>query len=179
MTKAGTGGNIDKRYLEKMRGTEQAMEWVAKEFKELTTTELYEILKARAEIFIMEQNINYQDMDDMDYKSLHCFYKEGAKVVAYLRAFYKDDGRKAVQAGRVLTLAHGNGIGRRLMEEGLREIQERMPCEKICVDAQKYAEGFYGKFGFQTVSGEYVESGVVHVDMELDVACTAGKDFEA
>lgn len=146
------------------------MELVVKEFKELTTTELYEILKARAEIFIMEQNINYQDMDDVDYRSLHCFYKEDDKVIAYLRAFYKDDSRKIVQAGRVLTLAHGNGLGRKLMEGSLKEIQKRMPCEKICVDAQKYAEGFYQKFGFKTVSGEYIEAGVVHVDMELDVA---------
>lgn len=51
------------------------MKLTVKKFQELTTTELYEILKARAEIFIMEQDINYQDMDDIDYKSLHCFYR--------------------------------------------------------------------------------------------------------
>lgn len=67
------------------------MQLVTKTFKELTTTELYEILKSRAEIFIMEQNINYQDMDDIDYESLHCFYTENNKVIAYLRAFYKDN----------------------------------------------------------------------------------------
>ncbi len=145
------------------------MELIVKEFKELTTTELYEILKARAEIFIMEQNINYQDMDDIDYRSIHCFYQEGDKVVAYLRAFYKAEDKKVVQAGRVLTLAHGNGLGRRLMEESLPEIEKRMPCEKIRVDAQKYAEGFYQRFGFKTVSDEYVEEGIVHVDMEMEV----------
>lgn len=73
-----------------------------------------------------------------------------------------------VQAGRVLTLAHGNGLGRRLMEESLPEIKKRMPCEKMRVDAQKYAEGFYQRFGFKTVSDEYVEEGVVHVDMEME-----------
>lgn len=146
------------------------MELIVKKFGELTTTELYEILKARAEIFIMEQGIKYQDMDDVDYRSLHCFYKEGDKVIAYLRAFYQEGSTDIIRAGRVLTLAHGNGLGRKLMEESLRAIPQRMPCRKIRVDAQKYAEGFYGKFGFQTISDEYVESGVVHVDMELDVA---------
>ena len=60
------------------------MKLTVKKFQELTTTELYEILKARAEIFIMEQEINYQDMDDIDYKSLHCFFTEDKKVIAYL-----------------------------------------------------------------------------------------------
>lgn len=60
------------------------MNITAKKFDELTTTELYEILKARAEIFIMEQNINYQDMDDIDYGSLHCFIKDGDTVIVYV-----------------------------------------------------------------------------------------------
>ncbi len=67
------------------------MKLTVKKFQELATTELYEILKARAEIFIMEQEINYQDMDDIDYKSLHCFFTEDKKVIAYLRAFYQEN----------------------------------------------------------------------------------------
>ena len=67
------------------------MQLIAKKFDELTTKELYEILKARSEIFQMEQNIHYQDMDDIDYQSLHCFFMENNKVIAYLRAFYQED----------------------------------------------------------------------------------------
>ena len=84
------------------------MEIKAKFFHELTTKELYEILKARTEIFVLEQNCVYQDMDDKDYGSLHVFYEEDGKVIAYLRAFSKEAG--IIQMGRVLTLQHGKGL---------------------------------------------------------------------
>lgn len=80
------------------------MELKSKFFDTLTTKELYEILKARAEIFVVEQNCVYQDMDDKDYSSLHVFYEDNGRIVAYLRAFFKDED--TVQIGRVLTLKH-------------------------------------------------------------------------
>ena len=89
------------------------MELKVKFFDELTTRELYEMLKARAEIFVVEQNCVYQDLDDKDYTSLHVFYEEDEKVAAYLRAFSKDE--ETVQIGRVLTLNHGTGLGGRLL----------------------------------------------------------------
>lgn len=143
------------------------MELTVKKFHELTTTELYEILKARAEIFIMEQQINYQDMDDTDYESLHCFIKDGNKVIAYLRAFYKDRDNAVVKVGRVLSLEHGKGLGRALLEASLPQIREKMNCNKIYIEAQKHAIGFYEKFGFQIISGEFWEEGILHVAMEL------------
>lgn len=85
------------------------MQFQTKKFDELTTTELYEILKARAAVFVVEQNCVYQDLDDLDYKSLHVFCEDGKTVTAYLRAFYKEDD--VVQMGRVLTLKHGTGLG--------------------------------------------------------------------
>ena len=144
------------------------MNVTVKKFEELTTTELYEILKARAEIFIMEQNINYQDMDDIDYKSLHCFIKEGNKVIAYLRGFYKNEEKTVVKIGRVLTLEHGKGTGRVLLEESLQAIKEKMPCAMIYIEAQTHAVGFYEKFGFEVTSGEFMEEGIMHVAMELN-----------
>ncbi len=140
----------------------------AKYFNELTTTELYEILKARSEIFIMEQHILYQDMDDIDYKSLHCFFMEDNRVVAYLRAFYEDNSKSCVKIGRVLTLRHGNGIGKNLMEQSINAICLRMKCSKIYMDAQKHAVGFYEKLGFKVTSDEFLEEGIVHVAMEMD-----------
>ena len=142
---------------------------ITKNFDELTTTELYEILKARAEIFIMEQNITYQDMDDIDYKSMHCFIKDRDKVIAYLRAFYKSEDKSVVKIGRVLTLEHGKGVGRVLLEESIKAIKEKMQCNQIYIEAQKHAIGFYEKFGFVTTSGEFLEEGIIHVAMELDV----------
>ena len=145
------------------------MQLIIKKFNELTTKELYEILKSRAEIFIIEQNINYQDLDDIDYKSLHCFYQEDEKVIAYLRAFYKDNNKDIVKIGRVLTLNHGIGLGKKLLSESLPEIKKILSPKKITMSAQKYAIGFYEKFGFKVVSDEFIEEEILHVIMELDV----------
>ena len=145
------------------------MNLIIKKFDELTNKELYEILKSRAAIFIIEQNINYQDLDDIDYNSIHCFYKENDKVTAYLRAFYKDDNKDIVKIGRVLTLKHNQGLGRKLLTESLPQIIKIMKPKKITMDAQKYAIGFYQKFGFQVVSDEFIEEEILHVIMELDV----------
>lgn len=146
------------------------MKLISKEFNELTSIELYEILKARAEIFIMEQKIHYQNMDNIDYNSMHCFImEEDNRVIAYLRAFYQDDNKRIVRIGRVLTLKHGNGVGRYLMEQSLKTIKEKMNCRKICMNAQKQAIGFYEKFDFKVTSDEFLEEGVVHVVMELDL----------
>lgn len=145
------------------------MELISKEFKELNTVELYEILKTRSEIFLIEQNIHYQDMDNVDYNSLHCFFMKNGRVIAYLRAFYQEDGEDVVKIGRVLTLEHGKGIGKELLEKSINAIKEKMKCKKIIMDAQKYAAGFYEKFGFKTVSNDYLEEGIVHIQMALDV----------
>lgn len=145
------------------------MKFIAKYFNELTSKELYEILKSRSEIFVIEQHITYQDMDNIDYNSLHCFITENDRVIAYLRAFYQDNGVEVVKIGRVLTIEHGNGLGRKLMEESLKAVKDRMNCKRIVMNAQKHAKGFYEKFGFIQTSDDFLEEGVVHVKMEKDV----------
>ena len=137
----------------------------SKYFDELSTKELYEILRARAEIFVVEQNCVYQDLDGIDYESLHVFAEEGGKVTAYLRAFYKDE--YTVQMGRVLTLRHGEGLGGKLLREGIAQIRARMHPAKICIDAQCYATGFYEREGFRICSEEFLEDGIPHVQMVL------------
>ena len=144
------------------------MELKVKTFKELSTSELYEILKARSAIFIMEQSIHYQDLDDVDYQSLHFFYQENQEVIAYLRAFYIDKEKRIVKIGRVLTMEHGKGLGRSLLEEAIPLIKDKMACTKIIVDAQKQAQGFYEKLGFRVTSGKFLEEGIIHVKMELN-----------
>lgn len=143
------------------------MKFIAKQFDELTANELYEILKSRAEIFVVEQNVVYNDMDNMDYKSLHCFIEDNGKILAYLRAFLKEEN--VVKAGRIMTVNHGNGLGRRLLENSIIEIGNIFNCKKICIDAQKHAVGFYEKFGFKTVSDEFLEDGTVRISMELEL----------
>lgn len=137
----------------------------AKYFDELTLTELYEILRARAQIFVVEQDCAYQDIDETDYRSLHIFSKSGREITAYLRAFYKDDD--TVQLGRVLTLKHGTGLGGELLHEGLRLVHKKMGDRKIYIEAQTYAIGFYEREGFKVCSEEFLEDGIPHVKMEL------------
>lgn len=105
------------------------MEMKSKFFPELTTRELYEILKARAEIFVVEQNCVYQDLDDMDYQSLHVFFEEDGAVTAYLRAYEKGDN--TVQMGRVLTRRHGTGLGGKLLREGIAQVRKRFNPERF------------------------------------------------
>lgn len=145
------------------------MKFISKDFDELSLTELYEILKARSQIFILEQNMHCQDIDGMDPKAKHFFIEEDGKVMAYLRAFYDDDSKTAVKMGRVLSITHGAGLGSELMRKAIAYIKENMKCQKICLDSQKHAIGFYEKFGFQVVSDEFWEEGVLHVRMQRNM----------
>ena len=143
------------------------MNFVTKYFDELTTRELYEILKVRTEIFVVEQNCVYQDMDDNDYQSLHMFYEEDGKVKAYLRSFVMGPG--VVRMDRVLTLKHGTGLGGKLLKKGLEQIRENQNPKRIIIDAQCYATGYYAREGFVICSEEFLEDGLPHVRMELEL----------
>lgn len=144
------------------------MEFVAKSFNELSTLELYEILKARAKVFVNEQKIIYVDADNIDKKALHLFLWDNGEVLAYMRAFLEDDNN-AVKIGRVLTVRHGKGIGRQLLEKSIPEIKKHFSCNKIYMDSQKSVVGFYEKFGFKVTSDEFLEEGIVHLKMEREV----------
>ena len=143
------------------------MSFHAKFFNELTTTELYEIVRARTEIFLMERRIICRDFDGVDYDCLHCFTKDGNTVTSYLRAFQKEEG--IVKVGRVLTLQHGQGHGASLMKQSIKVIKEQMNAKTIILNAQKHAQGFYEKLGFLTVSDDFLEEGIPHVAMRLDL----------
>lgn len=145
------------------------MKLITKFFHELTTTELYEILKSRAEIFVVEQNCIYQDLDDIDYRSLHIFYESNGRIIAYLRAFEKDSSEKIIQMGRVLTLTHGIGLGRNLLKEGITQIKKKWSPASIYIEAQCYATGFYEREGFVISSDEFLEDGIPHVEMILRI----------
>lgn len=143
------------------------MEPKTKSFDELSPTEVYEILKVRAQIFVVEQNCAYQDIDDVDYRSLHIFCESESRVTAYLRAFYKDE--QTVQIGRVLTVTHGQGLGGELLKNAIRIIKEKMKPKRIFIEAQSYAVGFYEREGFGICSEEFLEDGIPHIAMELNV----------
>ena len=139
--------------------------WVVKKFEELTLHELYEILRARAEVFVKEQGIRCADPDGTDYSCIHIFSTKDNKVCAYLRAFPVDE--ETIKVGRILAVPHGEGLGSALMEYAIRELCDITGCRRIIMDAQKHAVHFYKKLGFSVTSGEYLEENVVHVDMCL------------
>lgn len=141
------------------------MKFYAKTFEALTNTQLYEILKSRCEVFMLEQNIICQDMDDVDYRSLHCFFEDAGCVIAYLRAYVDETGDKAYHIGRVLTLKRGAGHGRLLMQKSM-DLLFAQGVNKISLHAQMQAVGFYKKLGFTIVSEPFLEEGVEHVTME-------------
>ncbi|HIU25216.1 MAG TPA: GNAT family N-acetyltransferase [Candidatus Copromorpha excrementigallinarum] len=145
------------------------MELKVKKFNELTTAELYELLRARSEVFVVGQKCAYQDMDGRDYRSLHFFYEEKGRVAACLRAFSREGEEGTLQIGRVLTVEHGRGMGRRLLEESIKFIREKTEAKRLFMEAQEYAAGFYEKFGFTVTSDVFLEDGIPHVAMELDL----------
>ena len=142
------------------------MQFLTKEFNQLSTKELYEILKVRSEIFIVEQKMNCLDMDYVDYDCLHCYIMENENIVAYLRAYKTEN--YSVKIGRVLTTTHGIGLGKELMLRSIIEIKKYFSCEKIELHSQISAVGFYEKLGFKAIGERFLEEKVWHISMVLE-----------
>ena len=145
------------------------MEIKAKFFDQLTAVEVYEILKARCDVFIVEQTCFYPDVDGTDYDALHIFYDDGKAIKAYLRAFPKEGQPGVVQVGRVLTVDRGTGLGGKLLHESIAIIKEKLKAKKIVMEAQCYATGFYEKEGFVICGEEFLEDGIPHIEMEKEL----------
>lgn len=148
------------------------MKAIAKTFDELTTMELFQIIRARIGVFVVEQNCIYQDLDDRDFRSLHVFYWEGGSVTAYLR-LYPDEQPGVIHMGRVLTTRRGEGLGLALVREGIQLCRSQMGASRIDIEAQCYATGFYEKLGFRVCSEPFLDDGIPHVQMYLDLTASA------
>ncbi|MFA9423177.1 MAG: GNAT family N-acetyltransferase [Sedimentibacter sp.] len=144
------------------------MKLVVKRFEELSVEELYKILQVRVKVFVMEQNCIYQEVDDKDQHSYHVFLKDDIGIKAYLRVIDKGISFEEVSIGRVLTVERGCGLGNRIIFEGIKVAKERMNADKIKIEAQCYAKGFYEKAGFKQVSEEFIEEGIPHILMVLE-----------
>ncbi len=144
------------------------MDLVIKRFEELSIEELYEILKVRIAIFVVEQHCAYQELDNKDRYSYHVFLKDDTGINAYLRVIEKGVSFEEVSIGRVLTSKRGCGLGSRVLREGIKLAKEKMGASKIRIEAQSYAKGFYEKAGFRQVSEEFLEDGIPHIQMILE-----------
>lgn len=141
------------------------MNLVSKFFDELTCQELYKILQIRAEIFVVEQNCAYQDLDGKDFEALHIFLEEKGKIIAYLRSYMKN--ADVAHMGRVLSCEHGKGFGAVILKNGIEKIREKQNPKQIYIEAQTYALGYYEKVGFVVCSDEFLEDNIPHRQMIL------------
>lgn len=147
------------------------MELCAKRFTELTNNELYEILKLRVNTFVVEQNCPYPELDDKDQNALHVFLRDEESIQAYLRIMDRGVSSEYVSIGRVVAAKRRNGLGSKILKEGMRLAAEYFSAEKIYLEAQTYARGLYEKHGFRQISEEFLEDGIPHIKMLAEVYC--------
>ena len=145
------------------------MELVIKKFDELSVTELYDILRARAEVFIVEQNCVYQDLDDVNREAYHLYFAEEGEILAYLRVIDKGKRLDEISIGRVISLQRRKGLGTALMKEGFRVAKEKFGATRVKIGAQAWAKPFYEGLGFYQISDEYLEDGIPHIYMLCDL----------
>jgi ElaA protein len=149
------------------------LNWQWHTFNELTQQELYEVLRLRAEVFIVEQKCVWQDIDNQDQNARHLLGKLDNILVAYLRVLPPNpDYGDWMSIGRVITAAQvrGMGLGKQAMNEALRYLKEHRNNKPVVISAQTYLEKFYGEFGFQSEGDRYDEDGIEHIRMRLATA---------
>lgn len=145
------------------------MELVVKCFNELTIEELYEILKLRSDVFVVEQNCVYPDLDDRDQEAIHVFYRDNVGIQAYLRIMDRGVESEHVSIGRVIAVQRRVGLGTQIVEAGIEAAREVFDADIIYLEAQNYVRKLYENLGFQQVSDEFILDGIPHIKMELEL----------
>ena len=146
---------------------ESRINWIQKTFAELNTTELYALLRLRTEVFVVEQNCVFQDMDNKDQKSHHLMGWVGDDLVAYARILPAGVSYNEPSIGRVVSNPHyrGKGAGRELMSEAINRTIELYGKQPIRIGAQLYLNKFYSSLGFVNQGEVYLEDGIEHIEM--------------
>jgi len=140
-----------------------------KSFQELTVDELYELLRVRCEVFVVEQNCVYQDLDNDDQKSIHLWLTVANKVVALARVCPAGTHMQEISIGRVITTERGKGYGRQMMLHAIEAAKEHFDAKQIDIEAQEYAKGFYESVGFKQSSNTFMLDGIPHIRMTLKI----------
>jgi ElaA protein len=147
------------------------MNWYIKTFDDLTNKELYEILKIRNEVFIMEQDCHYLDLDNKDYKAHHIFcINSNEEIAAYARLLPKGISYPQASIGRVATAKayRRQELGIDLMKKSIEFVFNNYETDAIKISAQTYLLDFYCKFGFTPIGQEYFEDEIPHIAMILE-----------
>ena len=136
-------------------------------FEQLTAPKLYELLQLRAEVFIVEQNCVYQDIDGKDFKALHVLGYENNTLVAYTRIFNRGDYFEEASIGKVLTHSQYRkfGYGKVIMQASIDYLENQFKVDTIEISAQQYLGKFYTELGFNKVGEGYLEDNIPHIKM--------------
>lgn len=154
-----------------MKTTSKQVSWQWSGFHDLAPDHLYEVVRLRERVFIVEQKCIYLDADGRDPAAWHLLgwldQEGGRKLVAYARIFEPGVRYPEGSVGRVTTApeVRRTGVGRLLMAEALRRLESLAPGQPVKLAAQRYLEDFYSSFGFTAASAPYDEDGITHVDM--------------
>ena len=144
------------------------LEWKIKRFNELSTTELYNLLQLRSEVFVVEQNCVYQDIDYKDQKAVHLIGEYEGKTVAYARLFKPKDYFEKASIGRVIVKPDYRHLklGHELMREAIQVVKTSFGESQITISAQLYLQRFYESHGFVAMSEVYLEDDIPHIEMK-------------
>ena len=145
------------------------MELFVRRFDELDIHDLYEIMKLRCDVFIVEQECHYEDIDGRDINAIHVYLKDNNEIVGYLRILDKGVVFKEVSIGRVIAKRRRVGIGSELLKAGLKAAKKYYNADKIKIEDQVYAKSFYERVGFKVCGAEFLEDGIPHVPMVVEL----------
>lgn len=140
-----------------------------KTFSELTTAELYELLRIRTDVFVVEQNCVYQDMDYDDQQALHLWLTKDGQIVALCRVCPAGTHMEEVSIGRVITTVRGKGYGKQIMLAAIEAAKKHFGATRIDLEAQEYAKVFYEQVGFRQSSETFILDGIPHIRMTLTI----------
>ena len=143
------------------------LDWYLKRFEELSIEELYELLRLRSEVFVVEQRCNFMDMDNKDQKCYHLLGRKNGKLLAYARIVPAGLSYAFPSIGRIVVSGDGRGMGFgvELLEVSISTVEKLYGKTTIRIGAQLYLEKFYGSFGFQKSSEVYLEDEIEHIEM--------------
>jgi len=143
------------------------LNWICKPFDKLTPFELYDMLRLRSEVFVVEQNCVFLDMDNKDQIAYHLLGYNGDDLIASTRLLDKNTAYELMSIGRVVTSpkCRGTGAGKALMEESIKRCYQLFGEGDIKIGAQLYLKKFYENFGFKQSSDVYLEDDIEHIEM--------------
>lgn len=146
------------------------LSWQTATFNQLTPAQLYQLLRLRVDVFVVEQNCAYPELDGKDTHpdSRHVLgHSPSGELLAYARLLPPGLSYPQPSIGRVAIAAsaRGSGLGHTLLQEALRQAHSAWPTQDIQIGAQLYLQGFYEGYGFMAVSGPYLEDDIPHIDM--------------